>query len=152
MAWATPTITRSRGELFQHTHVLAVNTFPGSGASGTDQLDLTELPLGVIGGSIAGKITGSTGDVVTLTLRSMHLGATSVGENNLYVQTLNTVLSDPDYFPIASVFEDVTDIGNAPFGICTISSSFSLFATTNDVNSVGVMTVDLSFVSVNLDP
>jgi hypothetical protein len=131
--------------VFQHTAISAVGTLAGTAQQ---TVDLDEMPKCVVGGMIGIKVEGENGNAITCRIRSIHRDAAN--DDDLYAVLLN-VGSDPDYFPLHSVFEDMANIANAPF-MCTMGSSLRLQCVSNNAGSTGTCEFDIGFVSFNTDP
>ncbi len=105
MAYATPTITHTRGRHIRHTLVTAVGTLNGTNAF---TVDLDNMPYAIYAGTVQAKVVGGTANNVTLSIRT---GISTVGnvllDNDLYLLQL-TVGTNPDFFPIQSLFESIT--------------------------------------------
>ena len=114
MAFNTPTITHTRGRLVRHTYITAIATLNGTTAVVVD-LDTGEMPLGVYAGTGFARSDGGTAtDVTTIYVRN---GTTSIGngaDGNVYQHAL-TLVTDPDYFKFASIFEQIDAPQNANF-------------------------------------
>lgn len=112
MAWATPTITTTRGRHIRHTYIEAVGTLEGASAI---TVDLSNMPFAIYSGTVQGRVIGGTAVVVTLSIRA---GIGTVGDvlidNDIYLNAL-TVGTDPDYYPIQSIFESISAPSNANF-------------------------------------
>ena len=156
MAWDTPTITRQRGRVHEHTYVTCVGTLSGV----TDiTLSLDNMPLAVIGGTVQARSDDNTNtDKTTITIRHGNATLGVFGEQHTYQQQI-TIASDPDYWPIQSLFENfsASDANSSPVnymdGIMVFPTNEWLLKAVSDQadETTETVTVYISMLSHILD-
>ncbi len=142
MAFTSTTITHSRGRYVRHTRVTLVATLEGTSAITTN---LSDMPLAVYAGTIQAKVVGGTGQAVTL---SVLPAASTVGSGDVIYTNDLTVGTNPDYFPIASIFSDLTVPSNANFiGAVTLATDEWQVLLDVDGADVDVVTIEIGLLS-----
>lgn len=137
--WGTPTITHRTGQFIRHTSIVATCELDGTNII---PLELSNMPYGVYAGMVQARVDGGTAsEQVRLRIRCIPsgLGATP-NASDIYAHN-HTLSTDPDYFPIYSLFEQVQAPASANNQICHFalpSNDFRIYAE----HSVGVSTTD----------
>ncbi len=105
MAWATPTITTRRGRYVRHTQIVAVGTLNGTTPIQKELGASDGIPLAIFAGSVQIRSDNNTStDKTTVFIRVGQPTIGGFGENDTYSHEL-TIGSDPDFFPLKSLFD-----------------------------------------------
>ena len=101
-SFTTPTVTRQRGRLVEHTYITAVATLDDNSNVASSAI---EIPLGVYAGTVQVKIAGAANlDETQVFVRHGSSTLGGFGENDLYWITHTSGGVATEYIPIQSLF------------------------------------------------
>lgn len=149
-SWDSPVIVHRRGRLIRHTSIVITGTMNGTSDISTT-LPVADMPLGVFAGTVQCRSDGGTNDEISrfiIKSQPVDLGEEPV-DTIIYEATL-TIASDPDYFPIQSVFEGLTAPTNANFmsDVVLVSNEWVLFMDhTTGTSTTETLTVYIGLLS-----
>ena len=151
MSWATPTITHRRGRVIRHTQIVCVGTMEGSTPY---RLNIPNLPWGIYAGMIQIRSDGGTAaDISSFRLGTNGVTVSGVDSSQyMNVQDL-TLVTDPDYFPITSIFEQIAapNTSNEIGAIGLPTNELWLFGNSDGVSVTETLTVYIGLISHVLD-
>lgn len=157
MAWNTPTITRTRGQLFQHTYVDAVATLDGTNTQTLSLTGATAMPLATFGGLILMSVAGEASTrVITVNVRDKHEGNLAV--NDYFVHALTLGAATGQF--VAPLFEDI-NLGSFQDAdpalvykgvprLITWSGDWDILAVSDNAASDGTVTFKMALISYNV--
>jgi len=147
MAWGTPTEVSVRGRHIRHTLVTIVGT--QNGTVGITSPAFTVAPLAIYAGMVQVRSDGGTAtDVSRLIIQTSTTTVSNSTQSSIYDESL-TLGSDPDWFPIKSLFELITQGAANLIGDMTLpTNEFELFANSdNAAQTSETLTVYIALLS-----